>query len=228
MVKSRKLVIFGAGEIAIMAKYYFTYDSDYDVVAFVADDNYVDCDQLEGLPLIKISELIDKFPPADVDVHVALSFSNLNKTRERKYYEIKSMGYLLASYISSRSVLWPDLSHGDNCFILENQTIQPTVRIGSNVMIWSGNHIGHRGVISDHVYISSHVCIAGFCSIGERSFLGVNSTIKDFTEIGTDCFVGMAATVSKNLSNGSVVLGPKSDIYEPDNKKTERILKLFF
>jgi sugar O-acyltransferase (sialic acid O-acetyltransferase NeuD family) len=228
MIKLKKIVIFGTGEIGVMAKYYFTYDSEYEVVAFAADEKYINSDSFEGLPLVKLSELSERYPPSEYDVHVALSFGQLNKTREQKYYEVKNMGYFLASYISTRSVFWPDLIHGDNCFILENQTIQPTVRIGSNVMIWSGNHIGHRGVISDHVYISSHVCIAGFCTIGERTFLGVNSTIKDFTEIGSDCFVGMAASVSKNLLDGSVVLAPKSEIYDPSNKKTERILKLFF
>ena len=228
MNKSKKLIIFGTGEIGIMARYYFTHDSDYEVVAFAADDEYVKSDQFEDLPLIKLSNLVAKYPQDKFYIHIALSFSKLNRTREKKYNDVKALGYSLASYVSSKSVFWPDLHIGDNCFILENQTIQPTVIIGSNVMIWSGNHIGHRGVISDHVYISSHVCIAGFCSIGSRTFLGVNSTVKDFTNIGADCFIGMAASVVRDIPDGTVVLGPKSEVYQRGDKKTERILKLFF
>src|SRR3546814_726615 len=114
-------------------------------------------------------------------MHVALSYNRLNQLREDKYHSAKAAGYRLASYVCSRSVVWPDLSVGDNCFILENQTIQPTVKIGNNVMIWSGNHLGHGTQIKDHVYIASHVCIAGHCVIGERSFMGVNATTADFT-----------------------------------------------
>lgn len=228
MVKNKELIIFGAGEIAVMAKYYFENDSQYRVKCFIKDDEIQGPDYLEGLPVIKLSEARRLYPPGSIEVHVAISFKGLNSNREKKYNEFKNLGYKLASYISTRSSYWPDLDHGDNCFILENQTIQPTVKIGSNVMIWSGNHIGHRAQIGDHVYISSHVCIAGFCSIGQRSFLGVNSTIRDFIQIGSDCFIAMGALVTQNLGNGSLVLGPKCEVIGVESKKNKRILKLFF
>ena len=41
----------------------------------------------------------------------------------------------MPSYISTKSATWPDLTVGSNCFILENQTIQPTVVIGNNVVL---------------------------------------------------------------------------------------------
>lgn len=36
----KKLVIFGLGEIAELACYYFTEDSDYQVVGFTVDEDY--------------------------------------------------------------------------------------------------------------------------------------------------------------------------------------------
>ena len=51
------------------------------------------------------------------------------------------------------------------------------VKIGNNVVLWSGNHIGHNTVIRDNCFIASHVVISGFCEIGENCFLGVNSTV---------------------------------------------------
>ena len=53
-------------------------------------------------------------------------------------------------------------------------TIQPNVKIGNNVMIWSGNHLGHGCNIDDHTYLSSHICISGHTNIGKRCFIGVN------------------------------------------------------
>ena len=52
---------------------------------------------------------------------------------------------------------------GDNCFILEDNTVQPFVTIGNNVTLWSGNHIGHDSVIEDDCFISSHVVVSGTC-----------------------------------------------------------------
>ena len=224
----KPLVIFGSAEIAQLARYYFTEDSDYRVVAFTVDDQFVNSDQVDGLPLIPWSEMHTRFPPETVDMHVALSYRQLNKLRQRKYEDVKAAGYRLASYICSKSVYWPDLSHGDNCFILENQTIQPTVKIGSNVMIWSGNHIGHGTVISDHAYISSHVVLCGHSRIGQRCFLGVNSAVRDFTSVGDDCFVAMGVSVNRDMAAGSVALAAAGDVLPPDDRRAGALIRKTF
>ena len=68
--------------------------------------------------------------------------------------------------MSSRCSFLTQYPHGDNCFILEDNTVQPFVRIGSNVTLWSGNHIGHDSTIGDHCFISSHVVVSGHVDIG--------------------------------------------------------------
>lgn len=225
--KTKKLVIFGTGEIGSLAKYYFQHDSEYQVVAFTADDEFVAADTFERLPLIPVSKLKEKFSPSETEVHVALSYKRLNQVRASKYSLVKSMGYTLASYVCSKSAVWEDLQIGDNCFILENQTIQPTVKIGNDVMIWSGNHLGHGLTIEDHTYISSHVCIAGNTRIGSHCFLGVNSTIKDFVKIGDRVFVAMGAVITCNVPDDSVVIGAKSEILDPESRKATYIKKIY-
>ena len=225
---SKKLVIFGTGEIASLAKFYFTHDSDYEVVAFTVDDEYALSNSFEGLPLVPFSKIAETYPPGQFDMHVALSYIQLNRLREDKYFQAKKEGYMLASYVSSKSTTWPDLSIGDNCFLLEDQTIQPTVTIGNNVMLWSGNHIGHGTQIGDHTYLASQVVISGNCLVGERCFFGVNATFKDFLTIGNDVFVAMDASVTKNLLSGSVVLGAKCTVFEPNNEVGQKIKNSYF
>jgi sugar O-acyltransferase (sialic acid O-acetyltransferase NeuD family) len=228
MNKTHKLIIFGNGEIARLAATYFSEDSKYKVYGFVIDDEfYKEGMVIDGYSVYSLKNIKNKFPISEFEFHVALGFRSLNTIRENKYNLIKSLGYTMASYVSSKSVFWSDLKHGDNCLILENQTIQPTVEIGNNVMIWSGNHLGHRCIIRDHVYISSHTCIAGYCDIGERSFVGINSTIKDQTKILSDCFIGMGAIVHKNLKVGDVVLAPRSEIIDRNDRRNKIILKTF-
>jgi len=224
----KKLIIFGTGEYGELAHYYFTHDSEYEVVAFTADDEYIKKTTFKDIPFVPISKLLSKYPPSEYVAHVALSYNKLNQTRAEKYYYMKELGYELVSYVCSKSAYWPDLSIGDNCFILENQTIQPTFKIGNNVMIWSGNHLGHRGNIGDHTYISSHVCIAGFVNIGTHCFIGVNATIKDYITIGNSVFVAMGASVVKDVKDGSVVFGPKSSIYCKDHIITKSLKKDYF
>ncbi|EKD74260.1 MAG: hypothetical protein ACD_45C00016G0003 [uncultured bacterium] len=228
MNKTKKLVIFGTGEIGHMAHFYFTHDSKYEVVAFTADDEFVVENTYLGLPLIPFSQIKKHYSPSVCEMHVALSFMCLNQTRAEKYKMAKNAGYSLASYVCSKSAYWPDLTIGDNCFILENQTIQPTVKIGSNVMLWSGNHLGHASIIRDHVYFASHVCMSGFCDIGERTFIGVNATIRDFCKVGSDCFITMDASVVTDIPSGSVVLSDKAKVLTQDDPVAQKIMKKYF
>jgi sugar O-acyltransferase (sialic acid O-acetyltransferase NeuD family) len=223
----KKLIIFGTGEMAEMALYYFTHDSPYEVVAFAADDAYVEQPTFREMPLVPLSRLVGKYPPEEFEAHVALSYKKMNRTRDEKYHDVKRMGYRLVNYICTKSVFWPDLQVGDNCFILENQTIQPTVKIGSDVIIWSGNHLGHRGVIGDHTYISSHVCIAGFVTIGTHCFLGINATIRDFVNIGNRVFIGMGASVVSDVPDDAVVVGSRGQIYPAESETAMTIKKKY-
>ena len=224
-----KLVIFGAAEIAELAIYYFSKDTNYNVVACTVDDEYLKESSISGIPILPYSEFLKKYSTDEISVHVGLSYTKLNKLREEKYLQVKSDGYTCASYISTKLVNWTEQDHiGDNCFILENQTIQPNVFIGNNVMLWSGNHIGHGTKINDHSYISSHVVISGHCEIGKRCFCGVNSTVKDFTKIGNDCFISMDASVTKDLNDGTVVLGPRSSFLDSEERTARAIKKKYF
>ncbi len=225
---TKPLVIFGSGEIASLAKYYFEADGGRQVVAFTVDDDYAAEERFEGVPLVAWSEAQTRFAPDDVDMHVALSYQKLNRLRQAKYEQAKAAGYSLASYVCSKATVWPDLKHGDNCFILEDQVIQPTVTIGNNVMLWSGNHIGHGSHIGDHTYFASHVVISGHCKIGQRCFLGVNATLRDFLTIGDDCFIAMDASVVKDLSPGSVALTASSTLLDGDDPKAIKIRNRYF
>lgn len=225
---NNKIIIFGTGEIASLAYFYFSNDSNYKVVGFTADDQFIKEDHFCDLPLIPLSDLRKSFPPDSFMAHVALSYNKLNQIREQKYFLMKKIGYKLVNYICSKSIMWSDLSVGDNCFILENQTIQPGVKIGNNVMIWSGNHIGHGTIIDDHTYLSSHICISGHTKIGKRCFIGVNSTFKDFSEVGNDVFITMGVKVAKKVSDGSIVLSNSSSIFDSDHNLSKKLKKKYF
>jgi acyl-[acyl carrier protein]--UDP-N-acetylglucosamine O-acyltransferase len=82
--------------------------------------------------------------------------------------------------------------------------IQPHVRIGSDVILWSGNHIGHDSTIEDHVFIASHAVISGNVTIGESTFVGVNATFRDGIRVAPRCVIGAAAVIMKDTAEGGV------------------------
>jgi sugar O-acyltransferase (sialic acid O-acetyltransferase NeuD family) len=202
--KNKQLVIVGEGETALIAYEYFTHDSPYEVIAFTVEKNFIKKDSIYELPVLPFEDIENHYSPEQFEMFVAISSTQLNRLRTRLYRLAKQKGYKLASYISTSSFVWRNVEIGENCFIFENNTIQPFVKIGNNVVIWSGNHIGHNSIIKDNCFISSHVVISGFCEIGENCFLGVNSTIINNIKIAQDCFIGANVLIQKNTKEGYV------------------------
>jgi sugar O-acyltransferase (sialic acid O-acetyltransferase NeuD family) len=206
-----KIVVFGAGDIARLAHFYFTTDSEHEVVAFAVDAEYRTAPEFQGLPLIASEELTNLFPPAAVSVFVAMSYAKMNRMRAEKYARMKALGYELVTYVSSRCSYLSQSPPGDNCFILEDNTVQPFVTIGNNVTLWSGNHIGHDSSIGDHCFISSHVVVSGHVAIGPSCFIGVNATLRNSITIAERTLVGAGALIMKSTTPGSVYLGSRSE-----------------
>jgi len=208
-----KLVIFGAGDIARLAHYYFTHDSPHEVAAFVVDRAFRQGDAFQGLPLIDAEDVTDRFPPSGYDMFVAMSYAKMNAVRAEKYATMKAAGYRLVSYVSSRCSYLSQTPPGDNCFILEDNTVQPFVTIGNNVTLWSGNHIGHDVTIEDHCFITSHVVVSGWVRIGTRSFIGVNATLRNSITIAPDTLIGAGAIIMKNTKPKQVYMPERAKLF---------------
>jgi len=164
-----------------------------------------------GLPVVAFEDVTEKYPPDSYDFFTALSYSKLNTVRKEKFLAAKKKGYKMVSFVSSRATILNQKTIGENCFILEDNTIQPFVSIGNNVTLWSGNHIGHHSVIGDHTFIASHVVISGGVEIGEQCFVGVNATLRDHIKIGDRCVVGAGALLLADAAPEGVYMGTATD-----------------
>jgi sugar O-acyltransferase (sialic acid O-acetyltransferase NeuD family) len=194
-------------DTAELAHFYLTHDSEHEVVAFTVSQEYIaDKTGYKGLPLVAFEDVQELFPPQEYKFFAPMTGRGMNKNRERIYLEAKAKGYEFISYVSSKATTFGN-EIGENCFILEDNTIQPFTTIGNNVVLWSGNHIGHHGQIKDHVFFTSHVVMSGHCVIEPYCFFGVNSTIRDYLTIAEGTLVGMASAVTKSTEAWGVYVG---------------------
>jgi sugar O-acyltransferase (sialic acid O-acetyltransferase NeuD family) len=216
-----KVVIFGAGDIGRLAHFYFTRDTPHDVVAFTVDRAYRQGETLAGLPICDAEEVASRYPPAGHAMFVALSYARMNRLRAEKCAAMRDSGYELLSYVSSRCTYLSEDPPGDNCFILENNTIQPFVRIGSNVTLWSGNHIGHDSTIEDNCFITSHVVVSGNVRVGAGSFIGVNATIRNSITIAPATLIGAGAVIMKDTTPKGVYMAERARLFPKTSDEIE-------
>jgi sugar O-acyltransferase (sialic acid O-acetyltransferase NeuD family) len=209
------VVVFGTGDFARIASVYIDEDSEHDVVAFTVNEEYVGDDgKLLGRDVVPFEQIEEHYPASEYSMFVAIGFSRVNQARAEIYSKCKEKGYELISYVSSQANHVGHFEVGDNCFVFEQNTLQPFVRIGNDCVLWSGNHIGHDSTIGDHVFIASHAVISGNCKIGDYCFVGVNATFRDGVTVAPRCVIGAAAAVMKDTEEGDVLAVPGTPVYK--------------
>ncbi len=221
-----RVVLFGTGKLADLMHYYLTHDSPHQVVGFTVDADTQSKHHHNNLPLVPFEEAHQQFPPDDFQMFIAVGYRQLNTIRAARYEAAKSRGYQLITYISSKATRWDDLVIGDNCCVFENQVIQPTVRIGNNVVLWSGNHFGHDVELGDHCWISSHVVISGGVKIGPYTFVGVNATFRDGVHVGRECIIGAGALLLNDAQDREVYIAAQTERYRLNSTQFERMMEI--
>ena len=202
----RKVIIFGTGNFAEIIYIYLKQSSEFEVVAFTVnewalkDHNNIFC----NLPVVPFESVQDIYPCTKFDMFIAIGYTNMNKKRAKIFYEAKTKGYKLISYVHPTTSISEEFHMGENCFIFEKNVIQPFVTLGNNIIIWTGNVISHHTKIKDHCFIVSHSAIAGNVTINSYCFIGMNATIRNGIKIAQETVIGAGAIILNDTEEKGV------------------------
>ena len=210
--RSKKVVLYGNGQMATFAQAVLTHDSPYEVVAFTVDDALITDKTILGLPVVPFETVERSYPPEDFAAHIAVGFRRVNGVRAEKYGQAKEKGYELLTYISSRAFRWPDLVIGDNCWILEHTMLHPFVTIGNDVYLGSACHIGHNSTIGEHTFMAGLAGLAGDVKVGTHCFFGIHCTVRNGIKIANRCVIGAGATVLRSTREGGVYVAHQATL----------------
>ncbi len=205
------LVIFGDQNFAEVAHYYFTHDSPHRVVAFSVDGAYLTRPSYCGLPVVPFEELPARYPASDCQMFVAVGIAEVNELRAAKVAAAEAAGYRLASFVSSRALVPPDLELKPNTMIMEGSVLQPQVRVGKNCMLWSTTRLGFRTAIGDHCWVVCAIFGEGV-EVGPYSFVGLNATVAPGLKLGRSSLIGAGALVMKDTPDYAVLKGVASEV----------------
>jgi len=190
----KPIIIWGDKDLAEMAHFYFT-QSGRKVAGFVKDS--VEEATFKGLPIRLFNRLHIKTPPEEYDVFIPIYKPTV---RARIVKQVTELGYKCVNFIHDSAHIWhPSAIKGTNNFIQEFNNIQYGTYIGSNVVMWAGNHIGHHSIIEDNTHFTSHVTLSGHCHVKSFSWLGVNSTTMNGIEIAEGSLIGAHSYVNKSI-----------------------------
>jgi sugar O-acyltransferase (sialic acid O-acetyltransferase NeuD family) len=219
-----KVILFGTGRGADVAHRFLVRDSEHEVCGFAVDRRHIDREIFHDLPVVPFEDVEQRFPPDEYQMLIFLGYQRMNVLRANKYLEAKQKGYSFISYANSHFYRAEELNIGENCFIMDNQSISLDVKIGNNVVMWSSNHIGDLSVIEDHAWLASHVTIAAEVVVRPYCFLGIGATIGNKVTLAKGTFVGANALVASDTAENGVCLGAEAEQIEMDSASFLRIM----
>lgn len=206
-----ELVIFGTQNFAEVAHYYFTHDSSYRVAAFTVDGTYLKEPSHRGLPVVAFEDLPRAFPPDRFQVFVAVGIAEVNQLRARKVAAAEAAGYRLASFVSSRAVVHPDLQVRGNTMIMEGSVLQPFVEVGKNCILWSTSRLGFHTRLADDCWVVCAI-FGESVRVGAGTFVGLNATVAPGLTIGRQSIIGAGALVMNDTPDYAVLKGAASQV----------------
>ncbi len=201
-----KLIIYGLGDFAGLVKHYFSTDSDYEVVAYCADRDYVKQETEGGLPVIAFDEVAAKYPAEDFEMFVAVGYSDM-RARERMFTRAAIAAYRLANFVHSTASVDPSAKLGVNTLILPGSVVEPFAEIGNNNIIWSSVVISHNATVGEHCFLASKSLVGGYSEIGANSFLGFGATVLQKLCVGRETLVGAHSLVTADTQPHSKMIG---------------------
>jgi sugar O-acyltransferase (sialic acid O-acetyltransferase NeuD family) len=219
-----KVVLFGNGRGADVAHRFLIRDSEHEVCGFAVDRKHMNLATFHDLPVVAFEDVEQRFPPDDYKMLILLGYQRMNALRANKYLEAKQKGYSFISYASSHFYRAEELDIGENCFILDSQSISLDVKIGNNVVMWSSNHIGDLTVIEDHAWVASHVTVAAEVVVRPYCFLGIGATIGNKVTLAKGTFVGANALVASDTVENGVCLAGESEQIDMDSLSFIRVM----
>jgi sugar O-acyltransferase (sialic acid O-acetyltransferase NeuD family) len=184
-----KLALFGYGgharEVAAQID---------DEITFFVDDEYSDGD----------IKPISEFDPSKYLMMVAVAESSDRSNivdklpKETKYFSFIHPTALIMS---------KDVVIGEGSFIGANSILTTNIQIGKHAILNRGNQIGHDCIIGNYFSAMPGAIVSGNVHIGNRVYLGTNSTIIEKKEILHDIKIGANGVVIKDIESSGTYVG---------------------
>ncbi|GAB89096.1 NeuD/PglB/VioB family sugar acetyltransferase [Gordonia rhizosphera] len=96
---------------------------------------------------------------------------------------------------------------GVGAILLANTVLTADVTLGDHVVTMPGAVITHNCVLEDFATLCAGVTLGGAVCVGQRAYLGTNSSVRQGVRVGSDSVLGMGAALLTDLPDAECWAG---------------------
>jgi sugar O-acyltransferase (sialic acid O-acetyltransferase NeuD family) len=163
-------------------------------VTFFVDDKYSN----------EFVRPISSFDPEKYLMMVAVSDC---KSREDIVNRLPKDTKYLTFIHKTALILQDDIKIGDGSFIGAYSILTNNITIGKHAILNRANHIGHDCVIGDYFSAMPGSIVSGNVDIGNRVYLGTNSTVIEKNKICDDVIIGANTVIIRGVNEYGTYVG---------------------
>lgn len=216
----KKYIIVGNSSYSYMIKKYIDESNGGEICAYCADKEYINVDNIEGVPVISFEELRNHYSVDEVRLIMGIGYTQMGNLRKRIFEQCVEWGYKFENYIHPTAIIPQDLNIGTGNNILEGVIIEVGVTIGDANLFFGGSMLGHETVVGSYNTFAGKSMTAGCVCVKNCCFLGVSSAVKDHVTLNDYVMLGAMAYGYKDMDEYTVVVPAKSVVLK-DKKSTD-------
>lgn len=210
----KKLLIWGAGDQGIVTFNCATAMNEYEQIDFLdfkeKGHREISMTTLYEEDKVNLHHIFQKYD----EVIVATGDNDL---REKKILQLIDMNIQLATIIHPTASISSYVKISSGCTILAHVAININAHIGIGCIVNTGTIIEHDCIVKNFVNICPAVAMAGHVVIGNKTFMGIGSTVIDDITIGDNVTIGAGATVIGSIPDNSVAVGIPAKVIRNKN-----------
>lgn len=218
---NRKAIIFGNNNLAEIL-YWETKkfnEQHFEIEAFCVDEEYVNSGTFFDRPLLSLEDAVKRYPPGEFRILSTILASSGLRKKIAVFNRLKKLGYTLANYVSPLADVNSNVQMGENNIVLSFCKIGLGVALGNANILWYDVLLDHDTTVGDGNFFAGGCKTAGFVTIGDSCWLGINSTIIQQLTLADETFLGAGSVVIRDTAPYTKYVGnPAKPIGTHENR----------